>query len=139
MQVVIPIEFVVIDEGIHLLVKVEVNSFRVNLVLDTGASKSVLDSNSIDLFLVDQIHDTDEESTSIGNTTLRSQRALIEELKFGGITLWNKMVNVLDLSNVIHVYESLNLPMIHGILGADLLQELNAVVDFKNKTLMLEY
>ncbi|NBG66582.1 aspartyl protease family protein [Acidiluteibacter ferrifornacis] len=139
MQVVIPIEFVVIDEGIHLLVKVEVNSFRVNLVLDTGASKSVLDSNSIDLFLVDQIHDTDEESTSIGNTTLRSQKALIEELKFGGITLWNKMVNVLDLSNVIHVYESLNLPMIHGILGADLLQELNAVVDFKNKTLMLEY
>lgn len=139
MQVVISIEFVVIDEGIHLLVKVEVNSFRVNLVLDTGASKSVLDSNSIDLFLVDQIHDTDEESTSIGNTTLRSQKALIEELKFGGITLWNKMVNVLDLSNVIHVYESLNLPMIHGILGADLLQELNAVVDFKNKTLMLEY
>ena len=139
MQVVIPIEFVVIDEGIHLLVKVEVNSFRVNLVLDTGASKSVLDSNSIDLFLVDQIHDTDEESTSIGNTTLRSQKALIKELKFGGITLWNKMVNVLDLSNVIHVYESLNLPLIHGILGADLLQEMNAVVDFKNKTLMLEY
>ncbi|MBR9832636.1 hypothetical protein GYB57_10865 [bacterium] len=139
MQVVIPIEFVVIDEGIHLLVKVEVNSFRVNLVLDTGASKSVLDSNSIDLFLVDQIHDTDEESTSIGNTTLRSQKALIEELKFGGITLWNKMVNVLDLSNVIHVYESLSLPLIHGILGADLLQEMNAVVDFKNKTLMLEY
>lgn len=139
MQVVIPIEFVVIDEGIHLLVKVEVNSFRVNFVVDTGASKSVLDSNSIDLFLVDQIHDTDEESTSIGNTTLRSQKALIKEFKFGGITLWNKMVNVLDLSNVIHVYESLNLPMIHGILGADLLQELNAVVDFKNKTLMLEY
>lgn len=139
MQVVIPIEFVVIDEGIHLLVKVEVNSFRVNFVVDTGASKSVLDSNSIDLFLVDQIHDSDEESTSIGNTTLRSQKALIKEFKFGGITLWNKMVNVLDLSNVIHVYESLNLPMIHGILGADLLQELNAVVDFKNKTLMLEY
>lgn len=138
MQVFIPVQFVVIDEGIHLLVKVEVNRFRVNLVVDTGASKSVLDRNSIDLFLVDQIQETDEKSTSIGNATLRSQKALIKELKFGGITIANKMVNVLDLSNVVQVYESLNLPLIHGILGADLLQEMNAVVDFKNKVLILE-
>jgi predicted aspartyl protease len=131
----IPIEFVQIDEGIHLLVEVTINGFAVNLVIDTGASRTVLDKNTIDLFMIDQLEETDEESTSIGNQTLKSQKAVVKELLFGKISLINKEVNVLDLSNVIHVYESLNLPMIHGILGAELLQELNAIIDFKEKTI----
>jgi hypothetical protein len=133
----IPIEFVQIDEGIHLLVEVIINGFPVKLVLDTGASRTVLDRNTIDLFLVDQIEETDEESTSIGNQSLKSQKAVINELLFGTISLKNKIVNVLDLANVIEVYESLNLPMIHGILGAELLQELNAIIDFKEKSVTI--
>jgi len=133
----IPIEFVQIDEGIHLLVEVIINGFPVKLVLDTGASRTVLDRNTIDLFLVDQIEETDEESTSIGNQSLKSQKAVINELLFGTISLKNKIVNVLDLANVIEVYETLNLPMIHGILGAELLQELNAIINFKEKSVTM--
>ena len=72
----IPLKAISIDEeGFHLYVKIKINGKSANMLLDTGASKTVFDINRISHFLknkTDSFESFDKLSTGLGTSTMQS-------------------------------------------------------------------
>lgn len=141
MPVNIPINIVSIDEdGYHLLIEIEINHKKANMLIDTGASRTVFDEEIIREYLKTEDVEFEENvtlSSGIGTNTMKSKAVNLDLLKFDTLEIENYHALVLDLRHVNESYKMLKLPVIHGILGGDLLKKLKAVIYYKTKTLKL--
>lgn len=139
MKTILPIEiFPIEDDGFHLKTKLLVNSKSANVIIDTGASRSVFDENRIVEFLGhDELEDHDRLSSGLGTNTMTSKKVKIDKLELGDISIENYDATILDLSHVNASYEKLELDLIDGILGGDILHDYNAVIDYNKKELVL--
>ncbi len=141
MPVNIPIKIVSIDEdGFHLLIEIEINHKKANMLIDTGASRTVFDEGIIREYLKNEDEDFEENvtlSSGIGTNSMKSKAVNLDLLKFDSLEIENYHALVLDLRHVNESYKMLKLPVIHGILGGDLLEKLKAVIYYKTKTLKL--
>src|SRR3546814_10002684 len=63
--------------------------------------------------------------------------ATIAELQVGEFLITDFEVAVLDLSHINQAYKKLGLEKVLGVIGSDLLQEYNALIDYGNQTLTL--
>ncbi|HET6245270.1 MAG: aspartyl protease family protein [Bacteroidetes bacterium] len=139
MKIKIPLIIVAIeDEGFHPHIHIEINSIPAILLVDTGASKTVFDSHSINDYINDiQITMHDKLTTGLGTNSMISHKAIISKIAIGEIELLSYDAVLIDLSHVNESYECLGLPKIAGVLGSDLLMQFKGVVDFNKKELML--
>ncbi len=139
MQTKIPFKIIPIeDDGFHLQLKVTINGIAANLILDTGASRSVFDQTRIAQFTKNNhIEDLDRLSTGLGTNTMTSKKVTLEELQLNDITIKNYEATILDLAHVNQSYEKLELEVIDGVLGSDILTEYNAIIDYGKKELVL--
>jgi hypothetical protein len=125
--------------GTHLLLKVKINNVSGFLLIDTGASNSVFDSDN-SLFNDINFHEKDDEMQSSGFNSA------IENLQTGKITSLNichfktELPEAIftSLGHINQLYQSIKLPIIFGIIGSDFLLKFNANIDFKTKILYLE-
>lgn len=143
MRTNIPIEILPIeDDGFHLMIKAKINGKKANLIIDTGASRTVFDETLIKNYLPDEYDDfeTNEKlSTGLGTNTMKSSAFNLKSLKIGDLNIKNYMAVILDLTNINDSYKKLKLPKIHGVIGGDLLSKYNAVIYYKAKKLKLTY
>ena len=131
---IFPIE----DDGFHLKTILLLNGKTANVIIDTGASRSVFDENRIVDFLGhDKLEDHDRLSSGLGTNTMTSKKVQIDKVELGDITINNYDATILDLSHVNSSYEKLGLSPIDGILGGDILFDYNAVIDYKNERIVL--
>jgi predicted aspartyl protease len=141
MLVKIPIRKVLLDEeGYHLFIKAELNSNPVNLLIDTGASKTVFDITRIAKSLKKRkmsFGSFDKHSTGLGTSTMESRFTTVKELSIAKLKLENYKLILLDMAHVNKSYKLMGLKPIDGVLGSDLLMKYNAVIDFKNLILKL--
>lgn len=139
MKTEIPLRVLAIEnDGFHLLIKVLVNNKKANMLIDTGASKTVFDKNRINNFVEETEFDlNDKLSTGLGTNTMESHIAIIRELSMGGITISDYTTILLDLSHVNHSYQQLSIKPIDGVIGSDILKEFRAVINFGKKVLKL--
>jgi hypothetical protein len=121
----------------HLIVKVVLNGVKGRFILDTGASNSCIGMDEVEKYAVKTT--TSEMKASgagaIGIETLQSEN---NHLK---INMWrNRKCNliVFDMSHVNLALEEHQVKKIHGIIGADILLECNAIVDYQNKCFYLK-
>lgn len=127
------------NTGIHLFVKVKINSKPALFVLDTGASQTVMDQSRLAHFLPTQKkRKTGSVSSGLGTNTMESHAATIKSLKIGDLLLQEFEVVLLNLNHVNQTYGSLKLNEIDGILGSDILNDYNGVIDFKNAIIKLD-
>jgi len=132
---ILPIE----NDGYHLLVQIKINNKLANLILDTGASRTVFDENRIVGFLGhNNLEEQERLSTGLGTATMTSKKVEIENLQLGEIEINNYEATILDLQHVNQSYEKLELQLIDGVLGGDILHDYNAVVDYKNRALIFD-
>ena len=104
------------------------------MVLDTGASRSILDEQAIhDLGLQSSLQATKDEAVGIGNDNMEAKLIQIHELRIGKIELRNWPIGVFDLGNVNQTYQSIDLPAVAGLLGNDILIYLQAKIDYKRR------
>lgn len=126
------------DDGFHLLVEVVVFGIKFNAVLDTGASKTVLDKSTVEKHIrTDELLISDKLSTGLGTNTMESHTVILPLLKIGKLKLINFEAAVLDLSTISAAYETLNLPPVIGVLGGDILYQHEALVNYKKLVLKL--
>ncbi|MBQ19504.1 MAG: clan AA aspartic protease [Flavobacteriales bacterium] len=139
MQTKLPFEIIPIeDDGFHLQLKVTINGITANLILDTGASRSVFDQTRIAQFTKNNhIEDLDRLSTGLGTNTMTSKKVTLEKLQLNAIVIENYEATILDLAHVNQSYEKLELEVIDGVLGSDILTEYNAIIDYGKKELIL--
>ena len=122
------------NDGFHLLVEVVVFGQSFNLVLDTGASKTVIDKETLEQFVsTDKILQSEQFSTGLGTSEMPSFTLTLPQIKIGKLKIKDFDVAVLDLSTITQAYRALNLPPVIGVLGGDLLHLHRAVIDY-NKT-----
>ncbi|QJD98057.1 clan AA aspartic protease [Mucilaginibacter robiniae] len=140
MKTTIPLQVIDLnDDGFHLLVEAFVFNTRFNIVLDTGASKTVFDQSML-LEVQNSLNITASErlSAGLGTTTMASYSAILNNFKIGKLSLLNFEVAVLDLSTINQAYQQLNHPQVLGVLGGDILMQYKAVINYNKLTLRLE-
>jgi len=135
----VPLELVNLhNDGFHLLVEVVVFGQSFNVVLDTGASKTVFDKTVIEKHMKDaELMSAELLSTGLGTNSMESHTIILPVLKIGKFKLKNFEAAVLDLSTISHAYSSLNLPPVIGVLGGDILMRQQAIINYKKLHLKL--
>lgn len=137
----ITLEILIIDiqgDGNHLLVDASVNDQPVKMLIDTGASRTVFDKTRLAELVSTGFEKIDRLSTGLGTNTMNSEKICISRLCFKSICFDNYEAVVLDLSHVNDSYIKLGYEGITGVIGGDILQKLDAVIDYKNALLTLE-
>jgi hypothetical protein len=126
------------EDGFHPLVEVFIFGRPFILVLDTGASKTAFDRDTLQ-HSVNEVHliSSDRLSTGLGTTNMNSSTAIIGNMQIGELGLDEFEVAVLDLSAINIAYRQLNLPEVLGVLGGDILMKYKAVIDYGKSLLTL--
>ena len=137
---IIPLEVVAIQEGsYHVFLKMKVNKKSIRVLLDTGASKTVLDKTFVEEKCKSQTTETIGQSTSSLHTTVsESNITYIKEIQLDQVKLKNYLVAVIDLTHVNQTYEGVGKKPIFGIVGSDILMERKAIIDYSKKILIIK-
>lgn len=126
------------DEGVHIFCRGKVNGLVVNMLVDTGASKTVIGKKlSEQLAITDFVEVPDEITAGIGPEKLEAQFANLRRLKLGHLRIRNILVGIMDISHVDALYDSLGIPNFDMILGGDVLSEYKARIDYKRGRISL--
>jgi len=135
----IPIEIIELEtQSFHLLVKCRLNGEQSgDMVIDTGASKTVFDRN----FILNYQHkDEDKEdlqSCGLGGEDIESNLVEITSLGFGEFQSEALNVVLIDLSHINKMYEKHCQRQICGLLGSDFLLNHQAIIDYQKSILIL--
>ena len=136
----IPLEILHIkDDGYHIFINIILNTQCVRMLLDTGASRTVFDKETlkkihagIDMEL------NEDKATGLGTNTVENYIAIIDNFSIGGLEIKKYQVGVLDLTHVNTSYTNIDMPHIAGVVGSDLLVKHKAVIDLGNLELLLD-
>lgn len=137
---IIPFEIITIqDNGYHLIIDVEIRDRIFKMVLDTGASKTVLDKQMLlkSGLSEDELISSSVLSSGLGTNEMQSHTLTLDTLKISTWEVKNIEVAVLDLSSINFAYEQMDLAPVIGVLGNDVLYNYAAVIKYKSKTLRL--
>lgn len=139
-KIKIPIEVLSLqEEGYHLFVKGKLGNQEMRLLIDTGASKTVLDKNFIsEHFSELSLEASEHPATGAGTNSIQSEFAEISGFKIGQLEIDSYKIAVLDLKHVNETYSMINVTPIHGVIGSDLLVEFYAVINLKKRELRLK-
>ena len=121
----------------HLLIKAKINGVSGNFILDTGASNSCVGFESIERFELNA-KKSKTKASGAGGTGMKTQISSNNHLQLGS---WkNKDFNlvIFDLSHVNEALEAYKAKPVHGIIGADVLLEGKAIIDYYNHCLYLK-
>jgi predicted aspartyl protease len=128
-----------LDKGaFHVKLKVKVNGKPASLILDTGASRTVIDMNAIkELLMEAELQDSGMPASSASSNDLQCHIGTIRELEIGSLKIKKYKCAVMDLTHVNMAYEMIKIPKVHGILGGDILKKYKAKINYETKTLTL--
>ena len=121
----------------HFEIKGRINGVKGRFILDTGASNSCVDINLAKKFKLDLI-DSDTKAAgagAIGMETKVSSKNKIQLKRW----IYNSFdLVLLDLSHVNTALTEHNATAVDGIIGADILEKGNAIIDYKYKCVYLK-
>lgn len=121
----------------HLLIKATINGISGNFILDTGASNSCVGFEGIEKFGL-KAGKSKTKASGAGATGMFTQLAKNNSLKIGR---WNSTDFHLIIFDMTHVNQALSqykAKPVHGIIGADILLEGKAIIDYYNHCLYLK-
>ena len=141
MITIIPLEFIDLQgDGYHLSISLKANNKTVRMILDTGASRTVFDMNRINQFMDDISSEPNEQlSTGLGTNSMESNIIKLNSFQLGDLLLRDYSTVAIDMVHINSTYEMLELPLIDGVLGGDILQRFNAIIDYRNGLLKLKF
>jgi hypothetical protein len=141
MTTTVPFKILSLDaEGFHLMIKVKINGKSANLIIDTGASKTVLDRTRVSKYVKERdFISHDKLSSGLGTNSMESHMTLLKKISIGDLVINDYTTVLLDLSHVNGSYQQIGLKPVEGVLGSDILLLYNAVIDYEKKILKFKY
>jgi len=126
-------------DNYHLFIRVKIGRKKANLLLDTGASKTVFDKKKVLQFIEKKyIKKNENKSVGLGTDAVKTATTQLAKVKFNKLKLAIIEVVVLDLSHVNITYKLLGLDQIDGVLGSDFLYDHKAIINYEKKRLTLK-
>lgn len=124
--------------GYHLFVTVKLNDKRCRFLVDTGASKSVVDKAYFEKnFGAKNLKTIKQQTTGLHSSVPESYTGKVKEFVIGKKTIKNYTIAAVDLSHVNMTYASLKKPKIQGILGSDVMLQCKMVIDYGTMTIAI--
>ena len=135
----VPVQLLDIEgDGFHIMVQGKIHGKEAHFLIDTGASRSVFDPNTITDFIDDiQFEKKEGMTAGVGSSDLESSTFVIDSFSIGNMEIHDYEAVALDLENIHDMYAKLTLPHIDGIIGGDLLKKYKAVINYRSKKLRL--
>ena len=121
----------------HLTIKATINGVQGDFILDTGASNSCVGFESIELFKL-KAKKSRTKAAGAGATGMITQIASKNNLKIGTWKLADFNLVIFDLSHVNEALRQHKTKEVQGIIGADVLLEGDAIIDYSSKYLYLK-
>jgi hypothetical protein len=121
----------------HLLVRAMVNGVRGRFILDTGASNSCVGFDHVGFFRLTTA-DSKTRAAGAGAIGMLTQVANRNILKIGRWRNGDFSLVVFDLSHVNAALTEHKVAAVQGIIGADVLLQGEAVIDYANRLLYLK-
>ncbi|MDC8005926.1 retropepsin-like aspartic protease [Aureisphaera galaxeae] len=113
----------------HYKVTLKVNGIKGDFIVDTGASTSCIGLHSATVFLL-KSEKSDIKAAGAGAIDMETEITKENELKIGDTTLKKQEFILFNLTHVNAALNQVEEPSVDGILGADLLKKLRAVIDY---------
>ncbi len=116
----------------------ELNKYKMHMLIDTGATLTVLDINRArTIFKNPEIKIYDKFFMGIGTSKIDTYSMHINAVELGDCRLENLEVILIDMENINKAYAAFDLPRIDGIIGGDVLQKYKAVINYEKSILEL--
>lgn len=135
----IPLRLLEIDQmGYHLLADARINKLKANVLIDTGASRTVIDLNRLGYFLEKPLTRVyDKTVAGVGAGTIHSYVTRLPHFQMGEKELMDIEVVAIDLNSINRNYAVYDLPHIDMVLGSDLLLIWGACIDYRARILFI--
>ena len=136
----IPIKIVELEmDNYHLIIEsVFTDGTKGSWVIDTGASKSVFDKNLSGHCLVSEYETEELHSAGATNEPMTTELAFMKPFSFGKLLVEEMKVALLDMNHINLLYSKVSDIKICGLIGSDFLLRYNAVINYKQKRLILK-
>ncbi|MBL7885858.1 MAG: clan AA aspartic protease [Flavobacterium sp.] len=121
----------------HLLIKATLNGVKGNFILDTGASNSCVGFESIEKFLL-TTEKSATQAAGAGATGMFTQLSTQNHLQLGSWKETDFSLVVFDLTHVNLALTQHKAKPVDGIIGADVLLQGKAIIDYYNHCLYLK-
>lgn len=121
----------------HLLIKAIINGVSGNFILDTGASNSCVGFDEIAHFNLN-VSDSKTKAAGAGGSGMETQLAKDNSLQIGRWKTSEFHLVVFDMTHVNFALQQYKTKPVHGIIGADILQEGKGIIDYFNHCLYLQ-
>lgn len=121
----------------HITIKATINGIKGDFILDTGASNSCVGFESIELFSL-KASNSKTKASGAGATGMKTQLASDNHLEIGTWKCLDFHLVIFDLSHVNEALRQHKTKEVQGIIGADVLLEGDAIIDYSSKYLYLK-
>lgn len=130
-------EIVALEEGtFHLLVEAVANGIENHWwVVDTGASKSVIDRAVAVYFVGDE--SVGSMATGLGKEMVETSTGILGDFCLAGMRFDELQVAIVDLHHINEEYSKFSDKRIAGLLGSDFFFREKAVIDYENKVILV--
>jgi predicted aspartyl protease len=126
-----------VSESFNLYVDTAINGTPARLMVDTGAFATLLHRSFVRQMRI-PVRETQFRSAAVNLKQRGVQVAKIKRLSLGNINIVGEDVGVIDLEGLIHNGLLQASPPVAGLLGAEILRQHHAILDFGTSTLYLK-
>ena len=120
----------------HYVVIATLNGTAGRFILDTGASTTCVSTELATHFHLNP-KPSEEKASSASTNELDTEVAHHNKLVIGSWSSKRRSVVLFDMQAVNHALQKHDIEAVDGIIGADILQSVNAIIDYKNDWLYL--
>lgn len=136
--VIVPAELVELENNsFHLVLPVEINGQKGDMIIDTGASVTVIDRHLVTDRMPEQSH-IQMQSGSVSGEIEDVKVVEIEKFKIGERRIRTTTLAAIDLDYVNEMYSKRLNRKIVGLLGCDFCVKHEVVIDYPNKRLIFK-
>lgn len=135
-KIKVPLELVKIDiNSYHIFISAVINDVACDILIDTGASRTVFDLKCISSHPVDI--DADEIITSgLGPGRIDTLAGVLKNFTISDHT-WQKINAIfMDFSHINDLYSKMSQKTIAGLIGGDFLYSTKARIDYKKSEII---
>jgi predicted aspartyl protease len=126
-----------VSSGYNLYVDGTFNGKRARLMVDTGAFGTLIHQGFVRQMKL-PLRETAFSSAGVNLKERGVQLATISRFSVGSLNMRSKEVGVIDLEGLIRTSLLDGTPPVAGLLGSEILQRHNAIIDFGTRTLYLK-
>lgn len=121
----------------HLTIKATINGVKGDFILDTGASNSCVGFESIEFFNL-KASNSKTKAAGAGATGMTTKLSKDNQLQIGTWKCPDFHLVIFDLSHVNEALRQHKTKEVQGIIGADVLLEGEAIIDYSSRNLYLK-